>query len=506
MSQMKTGAILSYLSIFVTILVALIYTPIMIRLLGQAEYGLFSLIGSIIAYFSILDLGLGNAIIRYTARNRAVGDKETEARLNGMFLILFAFIGVITILIGIIFYNTIDIIFNSNLTINELEKAKIMVIIITVNFSISFPLAIFGSFMQAYERFIIIKVISIIRTVAIPLITLPILFIGYGSIAMVLVSALVNISLLLYNMFYCFKNLNIKFQFGTIEPTLFKEILGYSFFVFLGIVVDQIYWRTDQFILGMVSGTVPVAIYAISMQFIQLYMKFSASISGLFLPKTSIMVANNATGKELTTHMTRYGRVQFLVMALICSTFILYGHDFIIYWAGTNYSDSYIIALIVMIPLTIPLIQNFGISVLYAKNMQKFRSVILILIAVINVFATIILVKRFGGIGAASATAITLSIGNIIIMNIYYHRKIGMDMIKFWKSITKMTIPIFVLILLGLIVKQHLPEEAIFLLIQILFYTFLYMITIWLFSMNKYEKELFLSILKNMKRLVVRRL
>src|SRR5690606_18982342 len=227
----------------------------MIRLLGQSEYGLYAMIGSLIAYFSVLDLGLGNAIVRYTSRNRAVGDKQIEAKLNGMFLILYLIIGILTIFIGAIIYFYLDDIFTNGLSTSELRKAKIMVIIITINFAFSFPLAIFGSIIQAYERFVIFKLVEIVRILAVPIITLPFLYLGFGSVAMVVIVSVVNIGSLLFNLYYCFKYIKIKFHFGKIDLTLLKEILGYSFFVFLGVIVDQIYWNTDHFILVALVGT-----------------------------------------------------------------------------------------------------------------------------------------------------------------------------------------------------------------------------------------------------------
>src|SRR5690625_556867 len=155
MSQIKKGAILSYISIFITILIALLYTPVMIRLLGQSEYGLYSLIGSMAAYFSVLDMGLGNAIVRYTSRNRAIGNRKLESNLNGMFLILYSLIGLLTIVLGITYYNNIDNIFTASLSSDELTKALTMIKILTINFALSFPLSVFGSIMQAYERFVV---------------------------------------------------------------------------------------------------------------------------------------------------------------------------------------------------------------------------------------------------------------------------------------------------------------------------------------------------------------
>lgn len=503
---MKKGAILSYLSMLITIVIALLYTPIMIRLLGQSEYGLYAMIGSVAAYFSILDLGLGNAIIRYTSRNRAIGDKEAESKLNGMFLLLYSIIGLITIAAGIVFYNIIDNIFSTGLSTVEVEKAKIMVIILTINFALSFPLAVFGSIMQAYEKFVIVKTIEIVRSLATPIITLPILFLGYGSIAMVVIMSLVNISCLLFNVIYSFKQLKINFYFGKIDTTLLKEILGYSFFVFLGVIVDQIYWNTDQFILGALAGTVPVAVYAIAMQFINIYKKFSTSISSLFLPRASIMVANNSSNAEMTKSMIKYGRIQYIIMAYILSGFILFGRLFVNYWAGSNYDNAYYITLIIMIPLMIPLIQNFGISVLYAKNMQKFRSVVLIIIAVLNIIITIPLVQNFGGIGAAFATAISLTIGNTIIMNIYYHNKIGINMLHFWRNILVMSFPVLLALCIGFGMKFILDFNNLLLMpLNIILYSLIYMTLMWYLGFNAYEKNLFSSTFIRFRKLLLRK-
>lgn len=334
MSQMKAGAILSYLSLFITMLIALSYTPVMLRLLGQSEYGLYALIGSVAAYFSILDMGLGNAIVRYTARNRAIGDKRAESKLNGMFLILYSIIGFLTIVVGIILLDKLDNIYGASLTVSELDKAKIMIIILIFNFALSFPLSVFGSIINSYEKFIIVKVVTITRTILTPLVTLPLLFLGYGSVAMVVVTTVVNISCLLFNVYY--KHLKVNFYFGKIDVQLMKEIIGYSSFIFLNVIVDQIYWNTDQLILGVLTGTIPVAVYAVAMQFIVIFKMFSTSISNLFLPRTTMLVANKASNEQLTELMIRYGRLQYIIMSFILSGFILFGYQFITVWAGEN--------------------------------------------------------------------------------------------------------------------------------------------------------------------------
>ena len=89
MNQLKTGALLNYVIILLNTLVGLLYTPYMLRMMGQSEYGIYSLAASVISYLTILDLGFGNAVVRYTAKYRAEGKQTEQYELFGMFFILY---------------------------------------------------------------------------------------------------------------------------------------------------------------------------------------------------------------------------------------------------------------------------------------------------------------------------------------------------------------------------------------------------------------------------------
>jgi len=97
--------------------------------------------------------------------------------------------------------------------------------------------------------------------------------------------------------------------------------------------------------------------------------------------------------------------------------------------------------LIIMMPFIIDLIQNLGLSVLKAKNLFKFRTILLISVAVGNIFLSIPAIYYYGKIGTAFVTACSLFIGNVVIMNIYYYKKIKLDIYSFWKAIGRLAIP-----------------------------------------------------------------
>ena len=88
-NQLRTGVILSYVNLAIGCLIPFLYTPIMLDMLGQAEYGLYSLASSVVGYLSLLTFGFGSTIIRYVAKYRAEGKIEEVEKAFGFFLMLY---------------------------------------------------------------------------------------------------------------------------------------------------------------------------------------------------------------------------------------------------------------------------------------------------------------------------------------------------------------------------------------------------------------------------------
>lgn len=490
-SQRKTGVILSYVLIFINILMAICYTPFMTRIMGQSEYGLYSLVSSIIGYLTILDFGFGNAIIVYTSKYKKKNDLSSLNKLYGMFLVIYCIIACIAFVLGICLYLCSDLLFSDSMTIAELEKVKIMFLVLSFNLVLTFIFTIYSSLITANEKFTFQKVIALIRTILNPIVMIPLLLMGYRSITMVIVVTILNVLVLLCNYIYCRKRLNIKIKFSGFDKKILKEICAYSVFIFLNIIIDKANWSLDQFILGSVSGTVAVSVYSVASQFNTLYLSFSTAISGVLLPKISNMIENNASDADISNEFIKTSRIQYYVLFLIVTGFVIFGKDVIILLFGNSYINSYYVALLLMIPATIPLTQNVGISILQAKNLHKFRSIILFFIALINISLTVPLAKYYGSVGAAIGTAIALMIGNIIIINLYYYFKAKIDIKSYWHSLFIMTIKMCLPLLFVIIMIKFLSFGCVInLLVYIPLYVLLYSLCCYYLVMNNYEKGL----------------
>ena len=496
-NQLKAGVVLNYVVIFLNTVVGLLYTPYMLRMMGQSEYGLYSLVASVIAYLTVLDLGFGNAIVRYTAKFRAEKKTEEQYEMFGMFFLLYLVIGIIAFGIGLGLYFNVDTLFGNTMTAVELGRARIMMLLLVANLAFTFPMSIWGSIIQAYEDFVFQKSLNIIRIILNTVVMICLLHFGYKAVAMVVVQTIFNVLTLVINFIYCRRKLNIHiyFRFRHFHWGFLKEVAIYSFWIFLNAIMDRVYWSTGQFVLGAMVGTAAVAVFAIAIQLEGMYMQFSTAISSVFLPKVTAMVATNRSRKEISDLFIRTGRIQYIVLAYILSGFIIFGRQFIELWAGTGYSDAYIISLLFFIPLTVPLIQNLGITILQARNEMKFRSVLYIIIALVSLAMQIVLTRYFGGIGCAMGVSGALVVGQILIMNVYYQRRQDLDIMTFWKEISKMSIIPIVLIFSSMLVIRHFFALDSWgkLILGIAAFSLVYIPLFFRFSMTDDERSLFIS-------------
>jgi len=490
-NQLKAGAILSYISMGLGYVISIIYTPIMLRLLGQSEYGLYNLVNSVVSYLGLLNFGFGSAYVRYYSRYKVKDDEENISKLNGMFLIVFSIIGIIAILAGSVLVFNTESIFGDKLTVKELSTAKVLMAIMVFNIALSFPASVFKSYITANEEYIFQKILQMVRIVIGPFVTLPVLLMGYKSIGMVVTTTLVTVSIEISNVIFCFKRLKMKFSFRRFDYSLMKEMTIFSSYIFINMIVDQINWNVDKFILGRFRGTVAVAIYGLAAQLNSYYLFISTAISSVFIPRVNRMVAIDNDNEKLTDLFTKVGRIQFIILSLVCSGLIFFGQPFINMWAGTNYSEAYPITLLLIVPVTIPLIQNLGIEIQRAKNMHQFSSWLYFFVAVGNLILSVPLAKVYGGIGAATGTAISLIVGNILIMNLYYHNRVGLNMKYFWREIFKLIKALFPPIFVGILMYIFIDLYNILKFLTYgLIYVVVYILSIWFLGMNNYEKNL----------------
>jgi O-antigen/teichoic acid export membrane protein len=496
MNQLRAGIILSYLALFLTNGISLVFTPYMLGKLGQVEYGLYALIGSLMGYLGLLTFGMSGTLIRYIARYRGTGEKEKEENLLAMALFVYATIALLVLVTGTGLWYSLSGLF-PKLAPEELFKAKSMFAILVFSTSITLPGAVFVAIQTAYERFVFSRTCNIAFFLARTGILAILLFLGYKAITIVLVDATLALITLLVNIHYVFNVMKIRIRFHSMDIPLLREIFIFSFWMFLSMVIDQLYWKFGQTVLGITTGPAAVAIFAIAAQLAGYFIVLSTSVSNVFVPRAAIMETQHADGEVLTGMMIKVGRFQLMVMGLAFIGFICLGRLFLLNWLGSEYLPVWGLTLVMATPLLIPLMQNFGIAVLQAKNKHQMRALMYLGIAGISVCTGYWLSMEWGGMGMAIGTGLALLLGPGIAINLYYHCKIGLNIPRFFREMSGGLLPaLLVSSGIGYVLATQLPGNG--------WPGFLYKGTLlvlayaaimWRFGMKKVEKDIIVSLL-----------
>lgn len=497
--QISKGVLLSLMAQGIAILVNLVYTPFVIQILGKSEYGLYQLVQSVVNYLNLMNFGFTFAYISFYSRARAEEGEAGVARLNGMFLRIFLVITVVCIAAGALLVSHIQLL-GSRLSASDYATARKIMILLVLNMAFSFPNSVFTVYIAARERFVFKQGMVILNYVLTPLCGLPVLFAGLGSVGLAAVTMGLALLRLMLNMWYCLGKLRMPFSFGRFDRALFAALASFTFFVFLSDAVDQLNANVDKLLLGRMLGTGAVAVYSVGFELNSYYIFGSWVIPEMFIPEVNRIAVEERDDAKLTEVFVRIGRYNNYLLLLVLTGFILAGRDFIRLWAGPGYEDSYWVGVILMLANYIQGVQSLGVNIQSAKRMHRPRAVIYFLIACVNVAASIGLIRLWGVIGTSLGTLAALVLGCGVFMNLYYHFRIGLNVIVFWKALFRWTalaacLCLAVRLLLGSLVLDTWPKLIGF----ILAYAAVYAALLWTAGMRGNERAEIRSVLSGLK-------
>lgn len=494
MNKLKWGVIASYGYVIINSVVSLLYTPVLLRFVGPSDYGIYQLVFSVVSYFGLLHSGLGSSYMRYYSKYKNSGSDIDIAKLNSVYLTILMVVSAVSLLGGSLLMIHTDSIF-SGLTSIELEQTRNLIPIFLTDIIINFLFWIFEGYIIAKDDYFFIRILHIVRIVITPFFVIPVLFLGYGILEMAFVTVLINVILKSLVAYYAVKKLRILFLFQGIDTSLFREILVYCSFIFLYILAEKINWDIDKFLLGVYQNTETVALYSISMQLKSYCIMFSTSISVVFVPKVYSLMSDNRNMDKVSALFTKIGRLQFLIISMILGGLILLGKPFIYYWAGSDYTPAFVITIIMTVTATIPCIQTLGVEIQNAKNLHRVRCCLYFGIALVNLLVSIPTCQKYGVLGCVISTAVSTIVGHGFLMNVYYHKTIGIDMIYFWKEIfllSKGIIVPYLFVLILTLSSLDFYNPILFIGFGSL-YVVVFIVNIWAFGMNDYEKNLVLN-------------
>ncbi len=488
-NEVKWGALLSYILIIANSLYGLVITPFVLSTIGQSEYGVYKTIGALTATISVMELGLGSTMQRFLAKYRAQKDDLKSQNFSAMCMIQALILSFGMVIVGVCLYFSLEPTYGSTFTLQEMLRAKQIYVVLIVYVALHIFENVFFGIIAGYNRFVFsnsVKLIALICKVALYFVILPI---AKNSFAIVCISLFIEILIIIFEYYFISKTLNHKIRLHFWDKNVFKESFIYTILLFLQSIIIQFNGNIDNIVIGAVIGTTSVTVYSFAIQMFNMYEQCATAISGVVLPSITNQIHSGATSKELEDTVIKFGRVQWAVLGAALGGFICLGNEFFGLWLGEGFEDCYRLALILMIPVTFPLIVNVCLAILKAKNLMYFRTISLAYSAVLNVIFTVIGTRIFGYWAAAIGTAISTIVGSILSMNIYYHIKLKMNMFRIYGLILHRITPcILIACIATVLLNDNIEGSWISFLIKTAAFVIVYGVSMVLFGLTPAEK------------------
>ena len=443
---------------------------------------------------------------RYTAKYQAEGDRVRQDNVLSMCLIIYCALSVVLLGAGWLLYCNLDGIFSRSLTEHELSQAKVMFVILLGSVCATILGRAFVGVNAGYGRFVFSRTVEICCVVSKVGVVAAVLALGNGAIGVVVVEAMINVAILALNAAYAALFLGAHFRLHYWDWALLRELAAFALWVFVVSVVVQINFRLGHFVLGLMTTTRVVAVYAVAMQLAMVYGAFAQVIPSVFLPRTTELVARGASGDHLTRFVIGPCRFQLVLLGCFFGGIVLFGRQFITLWAGPTFIEAWTVAVLVLGPLTIPLFENTVQVILYVKALNRTRALINLAIAVANGVISVLLVRAYGLYGPAIGTACALLVGHGVALNLYYHYGVGVNVPLLFRGTCKGILPVIMMSLgVGIgIVFLPVGHGWIGLAVRCLLYFMFYSVLMWFRGMHERERAFVRSAFRDGKNALLR--
>lgn len=490
LNQAKGGVILSYIAIVFNTLYGFVITPYMIGTLGEAEYGVYKTIAAMANALMVLDMGLGSTVMRYIASYRTNKEDDKIPNFVAMQLILAAVMSAVIILASVAVFQTIRPTYSATFTEAQIQKAQMLFVLLILNMVIHVFSNVIAGIISGSNHFVVGKGMGLVRLVVRSLLIVVLLKIIPNAVVLVLIDIGISIAFFLFDCYYSRFCLGVRIKLTKFERSVFVESGKYSVLMFLTSICAQINNSLDNVIIGAISGPKLVTVYSMGLLIFAMFENLSTAVSGVMLPTVTKLIAQPDGESALQRLIIQVGRVQFMLLGAAYVGFVCIGKDFLNLWLGPGYEDVYIITIILMTPSMFELCVNTCLAVLRAKNKLGFRTGVLFASTALNAVVTILAVKYWSYIGAAIGTAASFLIGSLIVMNIYYVKKMGLPMLRIYGGILSR---IWICLLLAgaalWIFSRFVYGSVLAIVAGVGVFCIVYGVTMWFFGLSKVEKK-----------------
>jgi O-antigen/teichoic acid export membrane protein len=326
-------------------LVALATVPLVVRGLGDAGYGLYSLVTAIVGYFAVLDINVTAGSVKFIAQYNASADRERISETVVFGVLVYCGLGVagaIGLFLGAHWLVTYVFSVPPGLVNEAVATLKLA----ALGFFISQLQGYLQSVPQSLMRFDIAARVEVLFGVCVPLLTVLVLMLGYGLFEVILVRVAAS-ALNCLVLWQSIGNLLPDLAWRTPRSAIRRELLGFSAYSFLSRFASLSYAYADKLIIGALVGVTGLAYFTVASSLANRVLSLTFRLSGVFFPAASSLAASGQL-ERLDRLYLKASRYIVFINGAVLVLVAVFAWPILLYWMNAEFARNGALVLAVM--------------------------------------------------------------------------------------------------------------------------------------------------------------
>ena len=489
-NKRNAGLLVSYLYFALNTVLTIFISAFIVRAVGKTDYGVYQSMTAFLSYLVLLEFGTGTLMTRNLSLLKKDGtDLESVNKNTSTVWSLTVILAIVICSVAILFWFLIDGIYSNSMNAEQIVLGKRIFIFAVGNTLLSFLISTLNGLVLAYEKYLLEKVLSIAKLILRAGLLVLLLSLDANVLFVAIIDFGLSLTVFIIMLCFCIVKLKSALVFRYFDKGVFKACMPLAFAMLLQTIVNTANGSIDKFCISIMMTPEDVSIYSVSMSMFTMFSAVATIPITIFMPTIARKIKSGINSKTLTEELVEPCRVNALITGLLMFGFIAVGRQFLIILYGDDYAESWIYALIVIVPMFFNMTNGVIVNVLDIYNKRHIRSYILMISTALNIVLTIFGIKLFGMTAAATATAVSLVIQTII-LNIYYNKKIGIRVLYlFYKSYKGILLNCIIATAVAIGLSYVLKGIVVQLFVCGIVFLAVSLVLICLFGLNQVEKQ-----------------
>lgn len=492
-ARVLKGTVSNFIGKFISLATLFLLTPFMLHQLGDTAYGLWVLIGSVISYGSLLDIGIWGAIIKYVAEYRARGEYEQASQVFVTAFSLYGWLCLIILLLTWLVAPVFPVLFH----VPEDQKGTATQLVILMGFGVGFslpgmaPMAV----LRGLQRFDIVNLIEVIATLFTALATVAVLLWGGGVLGVVFVQLCGIFVMLGLGVWFVLRIApEFKIRRGVVNLRLIRTVLTYSWPLFVRDVASNLKTKTDEMTIGAFLPFRMIAPYNLARKMSETTHILTQQFMKVLLPLTSELHAENDLGRLRLVYTTGT-RLTLAISLTLASLLIVLARPILSVWVGERYANAAPLVVILTLATLVATSQWPANTVLQGMARHRLLAATSLGSGVANLLLSIALIGPLGLTGVALGTLIPNVVEFAIVIP-FAMRVMG---VRGSEAVRKIFLPALspaLIMTLALLALQKLIEPSTLISIGLIagMGVLVYMVAYLCIGASKAERQIYLDI------------